>query len=378
MSNEVLEFASDLIARKSITPADGDCQQVIGERLQAVDFDLEPMIFDDVTNLWAVRGNSAPLFVFAGHTDVVPTGDLERWNTDPFEPVVKDGFLFGRGAADMKTSVAAMVIAAERFVKQHPNHRGSIAFLITSDEEGDAVNGTTKVVDTLQARGVHMDCCVVGEPTSDTKLADTIRVGRRGSLSCKLTVTGSLGHVAYPEKTPNAVHEILPSLASLSSREWDQGNEFFRSTTFQISNVNAGTGAANVIPSEVVIQFNFRYNTEQSAEGLQKEVERVVGEPKEGISLDFDWRASGLPFLSKQGKFTDAVCEAARKVTGLEPVRSTAGGTSDARFIVPTGTETVELGPVNSSIHKFNEHVRVDDLEPLCEIYYRTLATTLT
>lgn len=378
MNDPVLELTSQLIARESVTPEDAGCQELIGSRLSDAGFELESMRYSDVDNLWARRGNKPPLLVFAGHTDVVPTGDLDRWHTDPFEPTIRDGILYGRGAADMKSGVAAMVVAAERFAAKYPTQRGSIGFLITSDEEGDAVNGTKKVVETLQARGTAIDWCVIGEPTSDKVLGDTVRVGRRGSLNCRLVVSGSLGHVAYPEKTPNSVHEILPSLANLSAREWDQGNEFFRPTTFQISNVQAGTGAYNVIPSDVAVKFNFRYNNEQNAESLTRIVEETIGEPAPGITYKYEWRQSGLPFLSKQSEFTDAVCNAAQAVTGEIPERSTAGGTSDGRFIVPTGAEAIELGPVNASIHKFNECIRVDDLESLADIYYRVLVATLT
>ena len=373
--NAVLELAKQLVACPSISPEDGGCQEIIAARLKQMGFHTEAMPFGNVANLWATHGSGSPLLVFAGHTDVVPVGSLQEWHSDPFEPTIRDGFLYGRGAADMKSSLAAMVIAAEGYLKSQPYHLGTLGFLITSDEEDIAVDGTVKVIETLQARNQEIDYCVVGEPSCTKRLGDTIRVGRRGSLNGKLTLTGELGHVAYPDETPNAVHEVSKILADLVSREWDAGNEYFRETTFQVSNIQAGTGAENVIPEKVEVAFNFRFNTLQTADGLKQAVEEAFEGIDKRASANFQWRLSGHPFLSSQGQLTDAVVDAVEQVTQLKPEKSTSGGTSDARFIVPTGTETVELGPLNATIHKINERVAIEDLQPLANIYQKTIET---
>lgn len=374
----VFDLTCELIARESVSPNDGGCQTVIAERLQAAGFEVQDLPFEDVSNLWARRGSGGPLIAFAGHTDVVPTGGHEHWSSPPFEPTVSGDYLYGRGAADMKSSLAAMVVAAERFVDTHPDHAGSIGFLITSDEEDLAVNGTVKVVEHLTASGVHIDQCVVGEPSSTQVVGDVIRVGRRGSLNGTLRVSGTLGHVAYPHLTRNPVHECLAPLADLATRTWDDGNEYFPPTTFQISNINAGTGATNVIPGGLEVAFNFRFNTSQSVEGLQRAVEQALANVDDSLDCDLSWRLSGNPFLTQKGPLTDVVCAAIAEVSNVEAELSTSGGTSDGRFIAPTGTELIELGPVNASIHKIDEHVRIADLDPLADIYYRVLVGTLT
>ena len=377
MSGPVFELACDLIARRSISPSDGGCQDVLAERLAQVGFSIESMPFEDVTNLWARRGDASPLLVFAGHTDVVPIGSLDSWLSDPFEPTIRDGFLYGRGAADMKSSLAAMVVAAERFVAENPDHVGSIGMLITSDEEDVAINGTKRVVETLQERNESIDYCIVGEPSSSASLGDAVRVGRRGSLNGKLTLHGPLGHVAYPDATPNSLHEAARCLAPLTTKVWDEGNEFFRATSFQISNLNGGTGAANVIPDVVDVAFNFRYSTEQTEASLKSAVEAAIADIDPRVEAELTWHTSGFPFLSEQGQFTENVVEAIKEVTALETERSTAGGTSDARFIVPCGVETVEIGPVNATIHKINERIAVADLEPLAAIYQQIMQKCL-
>lgn len=378
MSNAVLELAMELISRPSISPKDEGCQRLIAERLQACGFTTESMPFEDVSNLWAWRGDAKPLLVFAGHTDVVPVGSLDSWNSDPFVPTIRDGWLFGRGAADMKSSIAAMVVAAERFASTYPNSMGSLGLLITSDEEDVAINGTKRVIESLQQRQINIDYCVVGEPSSDRHLGDAVRVGRRGSLNGKLQLRGPLGHVAYPDKTPNSVHEALRCLTPLVNRVWDEGNEFFRETTFQISNINAGTGAQNVIPDLIEVAFNFRYSTEQSESSLQDAVEKALEDVDDRVDIKLEWHRSGLPFLSKQGSFTNSVLQAIKNVTARDAQRSTAGGTSDARFIVPSGAETVEIGPVNATIHKVNECIEIDALEPLADIYYQIMQSVLS
>ena len=337
---------------------------------------MEHLPFGDVSNLWARRGAEPPLFVFAGHTDVVPPGPLASWTSPPFEPTIRNDALFGRGAADMKSSLAAMLVATERFVAANPQHPGSIAFLITSDEEGDAVEGTAKVVAELQRRGERMEWCVVGEPSSRQRLGDVMRVGRRGSLNATLTVRGVQGHVAYPDLALNPIHAALDALDLLAQRNWDAGNEFFPPTGFQISNVAAGTGAHNVIPGELQVQFNFRFNTEQTVAGLQAAVEAVFDE-RLPAPRELRWAASGLPFLTKPGRLTEAVAEAVREVAGITPEASTGGGTSDGRFIAPAGAEVVELGPVNASIHKIDEHVALADLGPLSRMYEGVLRRLL-
>ena len=378
MASETIDLAMELISRESVTPNDGGCQDLIGERLRVMGFDLESMPANSVSNLWSRRGSQIPVLTFAGHTDVVPVGNLDRWNTPPFEPTIVNGWLYGRGAADMKSSVAAMVVAAERFVSRHPDHMGSIAFLLTSDEEGPATDGTRHVVSELRRRNELPDWCIIGEPSSQTVVGDTIRIGRRGSLNGELIIEGSIGHVAYPEKTPNVVHRALPLLSELANRAWDEGNEAFPPTTFQISNVNAGTGAHNVIPGEISVSFNFRFNTEQTPDGLRDLVEEKLNPLSNEFNYRIDWNQSGLPFLSKRGEFMQTVFDVVQAESNAHPVPSTSGGTSDGRFIAPHGVETVELGPVNATIHKYNECVNLEELETLTLIYERILDRLLT
>ncbi len=371
-----LELAENLISRRSVTPADEGCQQLIGERLAALGFAVEPLRYGNVENLWARRGRAAPLFCFAGHTDVVPTGPLEEWRSDPFVPTVRDGFLYGRGAADMKSGLAAMVTATEEFVRRHTDHQGSISFLITSDEEGPSVDGTRRVAETLAARGERIDWCLVGEPSSEVAIGDTIKVGRRGSLSGRLTVHGVQGHVAYPQLAENPVHTLAPALAELTRHVWDQGTEHFQPTTFQVSNLNAGTGAPNVIPGELRARFNLRYSPVQTLENLKSTVEAIL--QRHGVRYTLEWYLSGEPFFTPPGRLSEAVGEAVARVTGRRPRLSTGGGTSDGRFIAPLGAEVVELGVVNASIHKVNECVRVEDLEALHRMYLNVLELLLT
>ncbi len=370
-----LSLAKALISRSSVTPEDAGCQQLLAERLQQQGFHIEHLRYGKVHNLWARRGAQSPLFVFAGHTDVVPPGPLPQWQNNPFEPAVRDGKLYGRGAADMKGSLAAMVIATEQFVSQHPRHKGSIGFLLTSDEEGPAVDGTVKVVEHLLGRGERIDWCLVGEPTCTDKVGDTIKNGRRGSLSGVLTVYGQQGHVAYPHLADNPVHRAAAALAELSAQQWDQGNEHFPPTTFQISNIHAGTGADNVIPGELKVHFNFRYSTALTQAQLRQKVEALLTRHK--LNYRVDWTLSGEPFLTAKGQLIDAVTRAIKDATGLNTELSTAGGTSDGRFIAPTGAQVVELGPVNATIHKINECVGVEELEQLTAIYRQTLVNLL-
>lgn len=371
-----LALASALIERRSVTPADAGCQDLMIERLEALGFAIEMLPFGEVRNFWARRGSGYPLFAFAGHTDVVPTGPLDQWQSDPFTPVVRDGYLYGRGAADMKGSLAAMVTACERFVTLHPGHQGSIGFLITSDEEGPSIDGTRKVVDYLTDHDVQIDYCLVGEPTCDRQVGDVIKNGRRGSLGGRLTVRGIQGHIAYPQLADNPIHRLAPALAELCAEHWDDGNEFFPPTSFQFSNLNAGTGADNVIPGTVEALFNFRFSTESTAAGLQQRVEAILDRHRLDYSLV--WRLSGEPFLTRPDALVHALQDAVRDVTGLETRLSTDGGTSDGRFIAPTGAQVVELGPVNATIHKINERVAVADLDALSRIYERTLVGLLT
>ncbi|WP_298774365.1 succinyl-diaminopimelate desuccinylase [uncultured Shewanella sp.] len=372
---EVLALAKTLIARPSVTPLDEGCQQLIGDRLKTCNFNIESMIFEDTTNMWARRGNQAPVFCFAGHTDVVPTGDLNRWHTPPFEPTVIDNYLYGRGAADMKGSLAAMVVATERFVAKHPDHKGSIAFLITSDEEGPFINGTTRVIDTLEARNEKITWSLVGEPSSTHKLGDIVKNGRRGSLTGNLVVKGIQGHVAYPHLAENPIHKAAPALTELSNIVWDQGNDFFPPTSFQIANINGGTGASNVIPGDLNVMFNFRYSTEVTAEKL---IERVIALlDKHQLDYDIDWIFNGLPFLTDNGPLLDATRDAIKQTTGIDTDPQTSGGTSDGRFIAPTGAQVIELGPVNATIHKVNESVNIDDLEQLALCYEKILENLL-
>ena len=370
-----LELTQDLMARRSVTPADEGCQDVMARRLEAAGFTIERLRYGMVDNLWARRGAAAPVLCFAGHTDVVPTGPLEEWKSDPFAPSVRDGVLYGRGAADMKSGLAAMVTAAEQFTREHPAHKGSIAFLITSDEEGPSVDGTKRVMETLSGRNERIDWCVVGEPSSETNIGDTIKVGRRGSFSGRLTVHGVQGHVAYPQLAVNPVHAFAPALAELVAREWDQGTEFFQPTTFQISNFNAGTGAPNVIPGELKARFNLRYSPVQTLDGLKETVEGILR--RHGVKFTIEWYLSGEPFYTSPGAFSEAVSAAVKEVTGTTPKYSTGGGTSDGRFIAPTGAQVVELGVVNATIHKVNESVRVEDIDALHNMYVKTLRNLL-
>ncbi len=366
-----LELVKELIARRSLTPDDAGCQQLIAKRLEPLGFKIEHLRYGDVDNLWARRGTQAPLFVFAGHTDVVPTGPLDQWRSDPFTPTLRDGYLYGRGAADMKGGIAAMVTAVERFVKQHPTHLGSIAFLITSDEEGPSINGTVKVVEHLEARKEKMDWCLIGEPTCVKTVGDTIKNGRRGSLTGKLIVHGTQGHVAYPHLALNPVHVFARALAELCAEQWDQGNEFFPPTTFQISNMHAGTGADNVIPSDLEIVFNFRFSTELTPEKIKQRVHALLD--KHALKYDLAWRLSGQPFLTPKGTLVQAARSAIKEIAGIETEISTSGGTSDGRFIAPTGAQVLELGVANATIHKLNECVKLDELDALSAIYQRIL-----
>ncbi len=372
----VLELTRDLISRASVSPTDAGCQPLMAARLEAVGFEVENLRFGPVDNFWAKRGRERPLFCFAGHTDVVPPGPADDWRSDPFTPVIEDGMLYGRGAADMKSGLAAMVMATEQFVRRHPDHRGTIAYLITSDEEGPSVDGTRRVVELLRDRRETIDWCLVGEPSSEKVLGDTIKIGRRGSLSGRLTVHGVQGHIAYPQFADNPVHALAPALAELTSMTWDQGNAHFQPTTFQISNISAGTGAPNVIPGELKARFNLRFSTEQSVERLQATVEAVLA--KHAVKHTLEWFVSGLPFLTAPGgALSNAACQAVREQLGLDPKLSTGGGTSDGRFIAPLGAQVIELGVVNDTIHKVNECVRVADIERLAQVYFRTLELLL-
>jgi succinyl-diaminopimelate desuccinylase len=370
-----LELTRQLITRVSVSPSDGGCQALLIERLQAIGFRVEDLSFGSVTNFWAARGGEGPVFCFAGHTDVVPTGPLGDWRSDPFVPVIEAGMLYGRGAADMKSGLAAMVTATEAFVREHPAHRGSIAFLITSDEEGPSVDGTRRVVEVLQARGQRIDWCLIGEPSSDRQLGDTIKIGRRGSLSGRLTVHGIQGHIAYPQTADNPIHALAPALAELTSRTWDQGNAHFQPTSFQVSNLAAGTGAPNVIPGELRARFNIRFSTEQTVESLKATVEALL--KRHQVNYTLDWFISGYPFLTAPGELSDAAVRAVREQLQLTPALSTSGGTSDGRFIAPMGAQVIELGVVNDTIHKVNECVRVEDIDRLQALYRRTLELLL-
>ena len=374
--SDAVDLLADLIQRPSVTPDDAGCQALLAERLAALGFRIEPMRFGEVDNLWARRGRSEPVLCFAGHTDVVPPGDLSAWNSDPFTAVRRDGLLYGRGAADMKASLAAMVLATEGFVTAFPDHSGSIAFLLTSDEEGPARDGTLKVVETLTARGETIDWCIIGEPSSLERLGDTLRIGRRGSLSGLLTVRGVQGHVAYPDLANNPIRRFAPVLQALHEIVWDEGNEHFPPTSFQVVQLDAGVGAANVTPGELFARFNFRYSTEWTHTDLRQRVATLL----DSFELDYElqWRLSGEPFLTRPGTLSDAVSRAVRETVGLTPVLSTGGGTSDGRFIAPMGVDVVELGPVNASIHKVNEYVRIADVPPLTAMYRRTLELLLT
>ena len=370
-----LRLTRELIARRSITPKDNGCQELLAERLKRLKFAVEPVQRGEVTNLWARRGSASPLLCFVGHTDVVPTGPLDQWHSDPFVPTEREGKLFGRGAADMKTSIAAFVVAVEDFLARHPSPKGSIALLITSDEEGPAVDGTVKVVDLLKGRGERIDYCLVGEPTCISKLGDTIKNGRRGSLSGLLRVKGVQAHIAYPHLGKNPVHMVAPALAELAATEWDKGNESFPPTTWQTSNIHAGTGADNVTPNDVEIKFNFRFGTASTADSLKQRVQAALDRHK--LEYQLDWTLSAVPYLTPRGKLVDALSAAIRDVTGAAPEVSTTGGTSDGRFIASICSEVVEFGPVNATIHKLNEHIDLAAIEPLREIYLRLLARLL-
>lgn len=372
---DTLNLARDLIAQASVTPQDAGCLDLISRRLEPLGFHCERMDFGPVANLWARRGTTAPLICFAGHTDVVPTGPLDEWSSDPFKPEIRDGKLYGRGAADMKTSLAAFVSAIERFVTEHPTHPGSIALLLTSDEEGDAVDGTVKVCEALQARGERIDYCIVGEPTSVQQLGDMIKNGRRGSLSGSLTVIGVQGHVAYPHLAKNPIHLLAPALAELVDIRWDEGNEYFPPTTWQISNLHAGTGATNVIPGKAEVKFNFRFAPVSSPESLKARVHEVLD--RHGLAYEIAWTLGGKPYLTPRGKLVAALSAAIREVTGVEPELSTTGGTSDGRFIAQVCTEVVEFGPVNATIHKIDECIEVAAIEPLARSYQGVLTRLL-
>jgi succinyl-diaminopimelate desuccinylase len=371
-----LELTLKLMRRASLSPDDQGCLDVIGERLAAIGFVNERLPFGPVDNLWARRGRAAPMVCFAGHTDVVPAGPREDWASDPFVPQIRDGRLYGRGAADMKSGLAAMVVATERFVARHPDYRGTLAFLLTSDEEGPSVDGTRRVIETLESRNEHIDWCVIGEPSSHEILGDTIKVGRRGSLSGRLTIHGTQGHVAYPQLADNPVHRFAPALAELATVRWDAGNEYFQPTGFQVSNIAAGTGAPNVIPGELKLRFNLRFSTVQTVETLQRAVIAILD--RHGLDYTLEWFVSGQPFLTAPGVLTDLVLRAVRDVTGRTAATSTTGGTSDGRFIAPTGAQVVELGVVNATIHKVDEHVNVADIDLLARIYERVIELALT
>jgi succinyl-diaminopimelate desuccinylase len=373
--NDTLTLTQELIRRHSVTPDDAGCMDLIAARLEPFGFKAEWLNFGDTKNLWLRRGDAAPLFVFLGHTDVVPTGPVENWTSPPFEPTIRDGKLYGRGAADMKSGVAAMTCAIEAFVAEFPEPKGSIAILLTSDEEGEAKDGIVKVVEVLQARGDKIDWCLVGEPSSFERLGDVIRVGRRGSLCGSLRVLGLQGHVAYPNKADNPIHRFAPALAELTAEVWDQGNEFFPPTSFQVSNINGGTGADNVIPGRLDVLFNFRFSTALSIEQIKSRVVAILD--KHGLKYELDWRLSGPPFLTEQGDLVEAVQAALQQTVGHRARPDTGGGTSDGRFIAPTGAQVVELGPLNGSIHKIDEHTPIQDLATLSKIYLQVLFNLL-
>ena len=376
MSDPTLELAREIISRASVTPEDGGCCDLFAQRLQALGFTIEFINRNGVTNLWARRGTSAPLFVFAGHTDVVPTGPLDKWTSPPFAPEIRDGMLYGRGAADMKSSLAAMLTATEAFLAEYPNHPGSLAFLLTSDEEGDANDGTIAVVEALKARNERMQFCVIGEPTSVNTLGDMIKNGRRGSLSGVLTVKGIQCHIAYPEKGRNPIHEAAPALAELAATEWDKGNEYFPPTTWQVSNIHGGTGATNVVPGSVEIKFNFRFSTASTPEGLQQRLCAILEKHK--LDYEIKWTLGARPFLTGRGPLADAATTAIREVCGIDTELSTTGGTSDGRFIAEICEQLLEIGPSNATSHKIDECVAVDALPKLSAIYRRILERLMT
>ena len=371
----VLALSRELIARRSVTPEDGGCQAILAERLARIGFQCEPLECGGVRNLWARRGSAKPLVCLAGHTDVVPTGPLSEWHSDPFVPTLRDGRLYGRGAADMKSSLAAFVVALERFVAERPRHSGSVALLVTSDEEGPSIDGTARVVERMKRAGESIDYCIVGEPTCVDALGDMMKNGRRGSLSGKLTVRGLQAHIAYPHLGRNPVHLLAPALAELAAMQWDRGNEHFQPTSWQVSNIHAGTGAGNVIPGALTLDFNFRFSTESSEASLKDRFEAVLRE--HGLEYSVDWVLGGRPFVTQRGRLVEVVSEAIRRHTGRTPELSTTGGTSDARFIAEICPEIVEFGPVNASIHKLNEHIELAALEKLPLIYLDALRTLL-
>jgi len=373
--SKTLETAIELISKASITPDDAGCQTLLADRLSKIGFHIEKMPFEEVDNLWARRNSAPPLFVFAGHTDVVPTGPLEKWQSPPFQPEVRDGQLYGRGSADMKGSIAAMLVACENFIAEHPNHSGSIAFLITSDEEGPAKNGTVKVVETLEKRKETMNWCLIGEPSSKDKIADVIKNGRRGSINAKLKIIGKQGHVAYPHLANNPLHAFLPIMDELVNKVWDKGNEFFPPTTFQIANFNMGTGSENVIPESLDLQFNLRFSTALTDKKIKKQVAEILD--KGDFEYEITWRLSGNPFITPVGDLVDIAQTCIQEVCDDIPELSTSGGTSDGRFIAPTGAQVLELGPLNKTIHQINECVGVDDLEKLTQIYQKMLEALL-
>lgn len=375
MESATLELTKQLVSRQSVTPEDDGCQALMIERLTKIGFDITPLRFGDVENFWAVRGASGPILCFAGHTDVVPSGPEENWSYPPFQPTEVDGQLFGRGTADMKGALAAMVVAVEKFVAEYPSHSGRIAFLITSDEEGIAINGTVKVVDWLQQQGIIPEYCLVGEPSSSDQCGDVIKNGRRGSLGCQLTIKGIQGHVAYPHLGRNPIHLAMPALDELASEVWDQGNDFFPATSFQISNIGAGTGATNVIPGELNVTFNFRFSTEVTDQQLRDRTEAILN--KHGLDYELDWHLSGQPFLTAEGELVAAAIDSIKQVTDLDAKLSTAGGTSDGRFIAPMGTQVIELGPTNATIHKVDENTNIADLGALTHIYQLLLQKLL-
>jgi succinyl-diaminopimelate desuccinylase len=375
MAGSTFDLACDLIARRSVTPVDGGCLELVAQRLAPLGFGLERMDREGVSNLWTRRGGHGPILCFAGHTDVVPPGPLEQWASDPFKPEVRDGFLYGRGAADMKTSIAAFVTAVERFLADHPDHAGAIALLLTSDEEGRAMDGTVRVVEALKARGESLNYCIVGEPTSAERLGDTIKNGRRGSLSGKLIVKGVQGHIAYPHLVKNPVHKVAPALAELATAVWDEGNDYFPPTSWQVSNFHAGTGADNVVPGTAEILFNFRFSTASTPDTLKARVHEILD--RHGVEYALEWTLSGKPYLTPRGKLVEVVSRAVRETLGVETELSTSGGTSDGRFIADICPEVIELGPLNATIHKIDECVAVADIEPLSRIYERILGLLL-
>ncbi|REL26742.1 succinyl-diaminopimelate desuccinylase [Thalassotalea euphylliae] len=375
MNHPVIELAKALIERESVTPQDAGCQPLMAERLTALGFDIETMVFEDTTNMWARKGSKAPVFCFAGHTDVVPAGDLSQWHTDPFTPVIHNDMLYGRGAADMKGSLAAMIIATERFVNDYPNHQGSISYLITSDEEGPFINGTTRVIDTLEARQEKIDHCIVGEPSSSHRVGDIVKNGRRGSISGELVIKGKQGHVAYPDHVVNPIHLATPALAELSQTAWDNGNDYFPATSFQLTNIYSGTGATNVVPGQLTALFNLRYSTELDDQTIVAQVNEIL--TRHQLDYDIKWTYNGQPFITEPGVLLDSVVDAIATVTKQTTQLSTSGGTSDGRFIAPTGAEVIELGPCNATIHQVNECVACDDLIQLVDIYYHSMVNIL-